>query len=203
MDTTRPDSIEFHLTGQPLWDRMNRAVERIQERLEKTVRALEAAAIPYAVIGGNAVRAWVAQADEAAVRTTRDVDILLRRADFEAAKAALHQVGFHYKNVFGVDCFLDGPDANPRDAVHVVFANEKVRDTDLVASPDVSDSLGINQHNTLTLESLVRMKLNAFRRKDQMHLLDMLDVRLIDATWVDRYPTELAARLQELIDNPE
>ena len=75
----------FQITGQALWDRMERAVEKIQQRLERTAAALEQAGIPYAIIGGNAVRAWVAQADEAAVRTTRDVDILLRRSDWPAA----------------------------------------------------------------------------------------------------------------------
>ena len=60
--------VEFHLTGEALWARMNRAVEKVQERLERTARTLEAAGIPYAIIGGNAVRAWVAQADEAAVQ---------------------------------------------------------------------------------------------------------------------------------------
>ena len=73
--------ISFHLTGDALWQRMERAVQKIHERLERTATALEEAGIPYAIIGGNAVRAWVAQADEAAARTTRDVDILswLRR----------------------------------------------------------------------------------------------------------------------------
>ena len=75
----------FHLTGDALWQRMERAVEKIQERLERTAKALEQAGVPYAIIGGNAVRAWVAQADEAAVRTTRDVDILLRRSDWPGA----------------------------------------------------------------------------------------------------------------------
>lgn len=71
----------FHLTGDALWERMERAVEKVRERLERAAVALEAAGVPYAVAGGNAVRTWVAQADEAAVRTTRDVDILLRRSD--------------------------------------------------------------------------------------------------------------------------
>jgi hypothetical protein len=64
----------FHLTGDALWQRMERAVEKVQHRLTRTVVALESAGIPYAIIGGHAVRAWVAQADEAAVRTTRDVE---------------------------------------------------------------------------------------------------------------------------------
>ena len=195
--------VEFHLTGQALWDRMNRAVEKVQERLEKTARTLESAGIPYAIIGGNAVRAWVAQADEAAVRTTRDVDILLRREDLSAAITAMKAAGFVYRHSAGIDMFLDDPDAKARDAVYVLLANEKVRETDIVAAPDVSESVTVTAHQTLTLEALVRMKLNVFQRKDQMHLIDMLDVGLIDETWVNRYPSILADRLQELIDSPE
>jgi hypothetical protein len=36
-----------------------------------------------------------------------------------------------------------------------------------------------------------------------MHLRDMLVVGLLDASWVAKLPSELAARLQHLIDNPE
>ena len=195
--------VEFHLTGQALWDRMNRAVEKVQQRLEKTARTLEAAGIPYAIIGGNAVRAWVAQADEAAVRTTRDVDILLRREDLPAAIAAMEAAGFVFRHSAGIDMFLDDEEAKARDAVHVLLANEKVRETDIVAAPDVEESVTVEAYRTLTLEALVRMKLNAFRDKDRMHLRDMLDVELIDETWVSRYSSPLAKRLQELIDNPE
>ena len=195
--------IQFHLTGQALWDRMERAVEKIQQRLERTATALEQAGIPYAIIGGNAVRAWVAQADEAAVRTTRDVDILLRRADWPAAVAAMEAAGFKQRHVRGIDMFLDGPGAKARDAVHVIFAGEKVRPDDPVPAPDVSEAIEIDRHRTLTLDALVRMKLTAFRRKDQMHLIDMIDVELVDPSWCDRVPPELAPRLKELLDNPE
>ena len=195
-------TIPFHLTGEALWRRMERAVEKIQERLEKTARTLEHAGVPYAIIGGNAVRAWVAQADEAAVRTTRDVDILLRRSDWPAAKAAMESAGFVYRHARGIDMFLDGPDAKARDAVHVLFAGEKVFPNDLVAAPDVSESENIQAHRTLTLEALVRMKLNSFRDKDRMHVRDMIDVELVDESWCARFPPELAARLKELLDNP-
>jgi hypothetical protein len=194
--------ISFHLTGEALWQRMERAVEKIQERLERTTRALEQAGIPYAIIGGNAVRAWVAQADEAAVRTTRDVDILLRRSDFPAAQAAMEAAGFVYRHVKSIDMFLDGADAKARDAVHVIFAGEFVKSNDQIPAPDVTESESIQNHRTLTLDALVRMKLNAFRDKDRMHLRDMIDVELIDATWCDRLPPELAARLQQLLDDP-
>lgn len=195
-------TIPFHLTGEALWRRMERAAEKIQERLERTARTLEQAAIPYAIVGECAVRAWVAQADEAAVRTTRDVDILLRRTDWQSARAALESVGFVYHNSSGPDMFLDGPGAKARDAVHVMFANEKIFPNDLVVAPDVSESENIQSHRMLKLDALVRMKLNSYRRKDQMHLLDMIDVGLLDESWCNRFPPELAARLKELLDNP-
>ena len=194
--------IPFHLTGDALWQRMERAVQKVQERLERTAATLEKAGVPYAIIGGNAVRAWVAQADEAAVRTTRDVDILLRRSDWPAAVAAMERAGFVYRHVRGIDMFLDGPGTKARDAVHVLFAGEKVRPDDLAPTPDVSEAEDIHKHRTLRLDALVRMKLTAFRDKDRMHLRDMIDVELVDESWCGRLPPELATRLKELIENP-
>lgn len=193
----------FHLTGDALWERMDRAVEKVRERLERATASLERAGIPYAVSGGNAVRAWVAQADEAAVRTTRDVDILLRRADLPAAIEALQDDGFIHRRAAGIDMFLDGADSKFRDAVHVLFAGEKVREEYVMPAPDVDDSVDTDQFRVLTLEALAQMKLTSFRRKDQMHLLDMIDVGLIDESWRDRFPPELGRRLRELLEDPE
>src|SRR5947209_18396188 len=104
----------FHLTGEALWKRMERAVEKVQQRLERTAATLEQAGVPYAIIGGNAVRAWVAQADEAAVRTTREVDILLRRSDWPKAVAAKEEAGLGYGHVKRIESFLDEPRAKAR-----------------------------------------------------------------------------------------
>lgn len=82
-----------------LLDRMVSAVEKVRERLLRATAALERAGVPYAVIGGNAVASWVASVDEAAVRTTQDVDILLQRSDLAAANTALEDVGFVYRHV--------------------------------------------------------------------------------------------------------
>ena len=176
-------------------------MQKIQERLERTAATLEQAGVPYAIIGGNAVRAWVAQADEAAVRTTRDVDILLRRSDWPAAVAAMERAGFVFRHVKGIDMFLDGPGSKARDAVHVLFAGEKVRPDDPVPAPDVSETEDIQQHRILRLDALVRMKLTAFRARTEC-ILDMIDVELVDESWCGRLPPDLAARLKELIDNP-
>jgi hypothetical protein len=155
------------------------------------------------VIGGNAVMAWVEQADEAAVRFTQDVDLVLRRDDLERAKAALEKAGFVHRRSAGIEMFLDGPGAKARDAVHVIFSGEKVRPEYVAPVPDVAESVSFKSYRVLSLEAVVRMKLTSNRRKDQVHLLDMLGVGLIDATWPARYPPELAARLQHLIDTPD
>ena len=184
-------------------DRMERAVEKVRDRLLRSTAALEAAGVPYAVIGGNAVMAWVEQADEAAVRFTQDVDLVLRRDDLERAKTALEKAGFVHRRSAGIEMFLDGPGAKARDAVHVIFSGEKVRPEYVAPVPDVAESVSFKSYRVLSLEAVVRMKLTSNRRKDQVHLLDMLGVGLIDATWPARYPPELAARLQHLIDTPD
>jgi hypothetical protein len=179
------------------------AVEKVRERLRRAAQALEAAGLPYAVAGGNAVAAWVSEVDEAAVRNTQDVDIVLRRNDLERAKTALAPAGFVYRFSSGIHMFLDGPAAKARDAVNVVIAGEKVRPEYLATVPDVGESKATATARVLDLPALVRMKLTSFRRKDQVHLLDLIGVGLVDASWVATLPTELGTRLQELLDNPE
>ena len=39
--------------------------------------------------------------------------------------------------------------------------------------------------------------------KDRTHLRDLIEVGLLDASWVARLPSELGVRLQHLLDNPE
>ncbi|MDA0836767.1 MAG: hypothetical protein O3B01_15670 [Planctomycetota bacterium] len=184
-------------------ERMVRAVEKVRERLERVTSILSRESVPYAVAGGNAVAAWVARVDEAAVRNTQDVDILLRKTDLQAAQDALTPEGFVYRNVAGVHMFLDGADAKPRDAVHLVWAGEKVREEYVLPAPDVTDSDTSGSFTVVALEALVKMKLTSNRRKDQVHVLDMIEVGLIDESWPLRLPPVLSNRLQELLDNPD
>jgi hypothetical protein len=191
------------ITNDILWQRISGAVEAIRKRLERACAALDAAGIDYAVVGGNAVAVWVGMIDEGAIRNTRDVDLLLRRSDLDRATEALTQAGFIPAQVFGVTMFLDGPQAKPSESVHIVFASEKVRENDIQPSPDVSEAERPTTFNVLPLEPLVRMKLTAFRLKDQVHIQDMIGVGLIDASWLARLPPELAQRLAELLANPQ
>ena len=74
-------------------DRMGRGAEKVTQRLLRAAGVLEAAGVPYAVAGGNAVALWGSRVDEAGVRNTRGVGVLLRRGDFDAAKRALEDAG--------------------------------------------------------------------------------------------------------------
>ena len=185
------------------WERTLRAVDIVKDRLLRATAALENAQIPYAVIGGNAVAAWVGQVDQSAVRFTQDVDLLILRSDLDAIKSALETAGFIDRHVASGDLFLDGPDAKARDAVHVIFAGGRVRPDYVLPALDLSESEPAEAFRVLGLEALVRMKLTSFRDKDRTHLPDLISVGLVDQSWRLKLPDELATRLQALLDTPD
>jgi hypothetical protein len=187
------------MTANPgVLERMVRAVEKVRERLLRASGALEAAGVRYAVIGGNAVAAWVATVDEAAVRNTRGVELLVDPEDFERARNALEAAGFVYRHVAGVRAFLDGPEAKVRDAVHVVLARERIRSEYVARAPEASESVRLAEGTrVLTLDALIRMKLTSFRRKDQVHLLDLIEVGLVGKGDLRKLPPLLGERLRK------
>jgi hypothetical protein len=184
-------------------DRMERAVAKVRDRLLRTTAVLNRAGIPYAVVGGHAVASWVATVDEGAVRNTRDIDLLIRRADLPALTAALEQAGFVRAEVLDVLMFLDGPDAKPSESIHLLFAGEKVRAEHPLPSPDLSTIDDPAGFRVLTLEALVQMKLLSNRRKDQVHVEDLIGVGLVDRSWLAKLPPVLAERLQRILDTPD
>jgi hypothetical protein len=183
-------------------DRMVRAVELVRQRLLRATAALDGAGIPYAVAGGNAVALWVSQVDPGAVRNTSDVDLLVRRLDLDGIKETLSAVGFEYRHAAGLDMFLDGPGGRARDAVHVIFAGEMVRPGEALPNPEVTESEPGGEFQVLKLRALVGVKLTAYRDRDRTHLRDMLEVGLIDESWGQYYPAELADRLRHLVETP-
>ena len=173
------------------WKRVIAAVDAVRERAFRATKALRQAGIPHVVVGGNAVAVWVARVDIEAVRNTKGVDLLVRREDFPRVITALESAGFVYRHAASIDMFLDGPEGSARSAIHVVFAGEKVRPDYPAAAPDVSEAEPGPDFPVPTLDALVRMKLTSFRRQDQVHLLDLLDVGLVDESWCERLPGEL------------
>src|SRR5215475_8182068 len=105
-----------------LWEKYVMALDEVTTRLQRITQALEAMSVPYALVGGQAVALWVATKDPAAVRTTKDVDIMIRREDLPRARAAALSINMDYCEVVGVGMFLERDDPNPRHAVHLVWA---------------------------------------------------------------------------------
>ncbi|MFM8262020.1 MAG: hypothetical protein ACKN9S_07045 [Pirellula sp.] len=188
--------------GLDVFERMFRAVELVQQRLNRACHALHEAQVPYAVIGGNAVAAWVATIDDGAVRNTRDVDLLLAEEDLPRATQALESAGFVRSEVMGVVVFLDGPEGKPSQGLHILLAGRKVRPEYVSPTPSVEDAIEINQKRIVQLEALVEMKLNSYRDRDRTHLRDMIALGLIDSNWPARFPSVLGERLKQLLDDP-
>ena len=189
--------------GVEILDRMERAVAKVRERLLRATAALAQAGLAYAVVGGNAVASWVATIDEGAVRNTRDVDILVRRANLPAITTALEQAGFVRDELLDVIMFRDGPEGKPSEAVHLLFAGEKTRPDHLLAAPEIRTVDDPGNFCVIVFESLVTMKLMSNREKDRTHVRDMIGVGLVDASWLPKLPPELAARLRQLLDTPD
>ncbi len=176
------------------------ALDDVTRRMERITTALEAASVPYALVGGQAVAMWVATREPAAVRTTKDVDILLDRQDLPRARAAARSVDMDYFEVMDVGMFLEREDPNPRHAVHLVWAGEKVKATYPFPSPaiDEREMLDPGMH-VVSLVGLVRMKLMSNRDRDRVHLRDMIDTDLLARPMVDELPAPLAERLDDLL----
>ena len=84
-----------------------------------------------------------------------------------------------------------------------MFAGEKVREHYAAPAASVEESESTDRFRVVTLKALVRMKLTSFRDKDRTHLRDMIEVGLIDITWTCHLIPVLAARLQQLLDDPD
>lgn len=189
--------------GYDVLERMEHAVLKVRERLIRSTSALNNAGVPYAVVGGNAVASWVSRIDEGLVRNTRDIDLLIRRADLPAVTAALEAVGFVPGELLDVVMFRDGPEGKPSEAVHLLFAGEKMRHDHLLPAPQIDTVDDPEDFKVIALEPLVEMKLMSNRDKDRTHVRDLIGVGLVDGSWLPKLPPELASRLQAILDTPD
>ena len=183
--------------GWDILDRMERAVVKVRERLLRATKALNGAGIPYAVVGGHAVASWVATIDEGAVRNTRDVELLVRREDYSVITTALKRAGFVKEKALGLPIFGDKGDAMFRQAVCLIFVGDKTHPNPEITT--ITDASGLP---IIALNSLLVMLLVADRNEDAMYLRDLIDVGLIDQSWIARLPAELGERLQHILDTP-
>ena len=92
------------------------------------------------------------------------------------ATDALATVGLVRDSVMNVTVFLDGPDGKPSQGIHILFAGRKVREEYATPTPNIDQAIDIEGKSIVELAALVEMKLNSFRRKDQTHLMDKIQI---------------------------
>jgi hypothetical protein len=190
--------------GEDVFDRMIRAVDKVEERARRSTSALAEAGIDYALGGSNATKVWIASFDESAIRYARNVELVLLRADLERAARVLTKVGFVLTDDRGRIRFLDGPDGKIRDAVEITFGGEPARGkSPMVTAPLPTDSELVGGQRVLRLDRLVEFQLARYRLDDAVDARDLIDVGLVDASWPAKFRPELASLLQHLLDTPD
>ncbi len=167
--------------------------------MRRVTAALDAADIGYAVIGGNAVAAWVARVDPSATRATKDVDLLVERADLDRITEVMDGLGFQRHDMRSLVLCTDPDEPSKRAGVHLVWANEKVRPSHALPAPSTDESVRDAEGLLiLNLPALIRMKLTSFRDIDRVHIADMLSVGLIDQALRSALPDDLHERLAQV-----
>lgn len=174
-------------------------VDQLRDVAKRLDEALTGAGIRYQVIGGFAVFCHVDRIDPLAARLTRDVDVAVQRADLDEIAQAVKSIGMRYRHVAGVDMLVDATAPKARSAIHLIFANERVRPEYLEPVPGFSEPTRTAEGILIApVADLVRMKLTSFRLKDQVHIQDMDSVGLITAEIENSLPGELRERLQKV-----
>lgn len=167
--------------------------------LDKLTGPLEQANIPYELIGGLAVFIHVELTDPAFSRTTKDIDLMIRRSDFGHVIELAEKTGFRFRHAAGVDLLLYGD--RPGSAIHFVFSEEKVRPDYLEPAPALSPAR-VRIHGAeisiVPVADLVRMKLTSNRLRDQVHIQDLDAAGLITPAVEAVLRPELRARLERI-----
>lgn len=115
-------------------------------------------------------------------------------------RAAARAANLDYFEVVGVGMSLEHHDPNPRKAVHIVWGGEKVQADDDRPAPQIDETEEVEPGKpVVTAAALVRMKLQSFCDQDRVHLRDLIDVGLVERSFIHQLPAELAARLDGLL----
>jgi hypothetical protein len=173
-------------------------VEQLLERMRRFHAALDAAGVPYRIIGGMAVFIHVFDRDPSKARVTSDVDAGIERADLPRVIEAAKKGGFRFRHVAGIDMLVDADKPRAHSAVHLIFVGEKVRPEYVEAVPGSKPKRTKEGVLIAPVTDLVHMKLTSFRLKDQVHIQDLDAVGLITPEIEKTLSAPLLARLKEV-----
>jgi hypothetical protein len=174
-------------------------VEQLFEKVKRLHAALDAAGIPYCIVGGVAVFLQVEERSSGKGRMTRDVDVAVDRRQLARIVAAAEKHGFKYRHAAGLDMLVDPAKPRASTAIHLLFMGEKVRPDDLEPVPGFSKPTRTAEGIPIApVADLVRMKLTSFRLRDKVHIQDMDSVGLITPEIEASLSEPLRARLAEV-----
>ena len=169
--------------------------------LERIAVPLAAAKIPYAVIGGMAIMVQVDRVEPSAVRNTKDIDIMIHRADLDRIKKVGQEHGFTFRHTAGLDTLLPHGETKALNAVHLVFSGEKTKASQTVPNPPLRPE-HLSVHGipvaVVSVLDLISMKLANNRDIDRVHIRDLDSVGLITPEIEKVLPSVLHARLEEI-----
>jgi len=169
--------------------------------LRKIADPLMAEGVSHELVGGLAVLVHVEEVDPAQSVLTRDVDLMIQRADLETVKAIAAQHGFRFRHAAGVDMLLYGVSDRPRNAVHLIFSGERVRPNQAVPNPPLRPerkTIHGQEIFVISVADLVKMKLIAYRDKDRVHIRSLDAAGLITPTVERGLRRDLRSRLRHI-----
>jgi hypothetical protein len=167
------------------------------DELERLVTAMKNAGVAFEVVGGVAVNAHILDRNRSRTFVTRDIDLLVCRAELDRIHAVAAGLGYQATKVMG-GYMLRRPDQDVAEAVHLVFAGEKSKSTQPHSHPEVNPELKSFFHLTIPvapIKDLLRMKLSSMRPKDITHLETLDEAGLITPELERELPHDLVERL--------
>jgi hypothetical protein len=178
--------------------------ERLFEQvdvLQRVAGVFREAGLLWELVGGLAVLIHVEEVNPELSSLTRDVDLMVRREDIELIKITAARHGFRPRHTREGDMLMYGAADSARSAVHLVFSGEFVRPDQTSPNPPIQPvrkQIHGSDVMLIPVGDLVRMKLSAYRLKDQVHIKTLDAAGLITPSIESNLPAELKDRLRRV-----
>ena len=167
--------------------------------LEGIVTSLREAGVRFEVVGGVAVNAHILDRHRSRSFVTRDIDMLVYRADLDRISKAAEPLGYEAKKMMG-GYMLRRPNQDSAEAIHLLFVGEKSKTTQPHPHPDIYPEVkhlfGV-EVPVAPLLDLLHMKLNSLRPKDLTHIETLDEAGLITPLLESDLPDDLRERLAQ------
>jgi len=183
-------------------EQLNAVMRDGRKQLDQAVESMTAADVPFALIGGKAVAAWIISADGVNDLGLRPIDLLIHERDADRALAALDIFGYAHRK-YRTQILLRNSDKSwDRGAIRLAYAGAQVRPEDLRPLPTPEQSCLVEGYRCLELPTLVEMLLAQFRIIDKAHVRSLAENDLVNADWLDRIDPTMAKRLKAILEDP-